>query len=366
MVPNTEGFLYPVVDEKLCIGCHLCQRTCPIHTPKEIHPQVESAFAAHTEDDHILNESSSGGVFSLLGQAVLDQGGLVFGAAFDGPRRVRHVSACNEEEFSLLRGSKYVQSETGDSYQEVKRALLLNRLVLFSGTPCQIAGLQAFLGKDYENLFCIDTICHSVPSPKAWNTFLDEVEQTAGSPVTLANFREKKTGWERYSLYLRFENGSEQRYTGPDNFYVQSFVRGLDTRPSCYSCPAVGKNHASDITLGDFWGIQSVAPACYCQQGTSLVILHTEKGRQLLEQCRSRMVLTEVDFSAAIAQNPAYSVSAKPHPDREQVMAQLDTVPFHELVRPYLGPTKEDQRRTRLDHSFPLRTLRWIKRKIIS
>ena len=364
MKPDEEGFLRPYIDETQCVECQLCRKTCPINDETQSAPMIQEAFACHAKNEELIRQSSSGGVFSLLCQQILDKGGVVFGAAFDTPDRVCHIAVESKDELYRLRGSKYVQSEIGETFSQAKQFLKNGRWVLFSGVPCQIGGLKRYLGREYDTLVCVDTICHSMPSPKSWKAFLQENEKQESSTVTKANFREKKNGWEKYDLHLQFENGHEKRYPAPENWYMRAFISGLSTRKSCYRCAFKGDHHCSDLSLGDFWGVRQAAPETLHESGTSLVLVHTEKGKQWLQSCKDQMVLASVDFETAIQPNPAYKVCAKPHKNRNDFFAKVQIVPFVELVQQCLKPSLKEQIAERIRWSFPARVLRRIKKSL--
>lgn len=363
MQPDEEGFSHPIIDSSKCINCKRCQQVCPILSDNVAKHLPTQAYGAHACDETIVQNSSSGGVFTLLGQAVLDRGGVVFGAAFDTPYRVRHIAIHSKEELCLLRGSKYVQSDLGTTFHEAKSYLQNGNWVLYSGTPCQIAALKSYLGRDYATLLCVDTICHSVPSAKVWQILLVEAEQQIGSPVVSANFRDKKTDWEHYFLSLRFTNQQELSYDSTHNIYMQAFIQGLSTRPSCYSCRFKGENHYSDITLGDFWGVRYASPNCMHENGTSLVLVHTQRGDDFLNYCKDNMILQQTDLQEALDGNPAYSISSNANRFREKFFAQLGWTPLGELVPQLLKPTFRDRCLVRLKRCFLVRALRFIRRQ---
>ena len=341
MTVDTEGFLRPKISAEKCVNCSLCEKSCPI-LDKIVHKIPSStAFAAHSLDAQAVAQSSSGGIFSLLAQQVLDAGGMVFGAALDESWNVRHIAVESKEALFVLRGSKYVQSSIGQTYQQAKQALTAGRSVLFSGTPCQIGGLRAFLGKDYENLLCVDTICHSVPSEKAWQAFL--LEQSGGEKIVHVSFRDKRDGWQGYYMCIRTESGREVLLRPYENPYMQGFLQGLTTRPSCYQCHFKGNHRFSDITLGDFWGVDKTYPQHLWKAGTSLVLCNSEKGMQALNAIGESAVLEPVDFERALEHNPAYFHSSNAHTKRARFWHQLDNQGFSKSIENCrkAGPMKQ-------------------------
>ena len=326
MQENNEGFLHPQVDATLCVRCGLCEKMCPVlHTPPYKDKPQPKAFAAHAGCTDVLEQSSSGGVFTLLAMEVLNAGGIVFGASFDENWNVRHVGVETAEELARLRGSKYVQSALGDTCFQAKQALDAGRQVLFSGTPCQIAGLRRYLKKEYNKLLCVDIICHSVPSPKVWRAFIKDLEDRVGGRLTNVNFRDKRNGWDQYCFRATFENGAEERYRVASNPYMRGFLKDLSTRPSCYHCKFKGISRESDITLGDFWGVQTVIPEAYFEKGTSLVLVNSEKGRDAMAEVAKYSVMQCVDLEMAVRPNPAYSSTFQPNPNRNEFFERLST-----------------------------------------
>ena len=231
MVADNEGFLYPQVKEQLCTNCGICENVCQIlSVPGE--GERPKAFAAWNRDNAVRAESSSGGVFSALMQQTLQQGGVIIGAAFDSTMILRHQSAQNDVESHKFRGSKYLQSLIGDAYREAQEFLQQGRHVLFSGTPCQVAGLYAFLGNDNENLLTCDLVCHGVPSPKVFAAYTANLEKRHNAKVERIAFRRKDCGWKRFSVALSFDNGTEYRRVLTDDPFMLGFLRDTYLRPS--------------------------------------------------------------------------------------------------------------------------------------
>ncbi len=334
MEEDSEGFLYPHIDVSMCVKCGLCEKVCSLNVIKKEHPVI--SYACINGDDSIRMCSSSGGVFTLIAEKVINTGGVVFGAAFtEDYRTVRHVYVDRKEDICLLRGSKYVQSEIGCAFQEAKEFLEANRLVLFTGTPCQIGGLKRFLRRDYPNLLTQDIICHGVPSPLVWKKYLTMREQKANSSVRRMFFRHKKYGWKTFSVLFSFSNNTE--YVGSKNRdpYLRGFIRNLFLRPSCYNCQYKSVEHESDITLADFWGIEDVDASYFDNKGTSLVLIQSKKGKQLLNSISDLMRIQEVQLSEAIQNNAAICHSATHHPNRERFFAELRTDNTEKVMKKY-------------------------------
>lgn len=312
---DEEGFFYPLINNKKCIECGLCVSVCPFHKPfNSCIPQ--KTFAAINEDEAVRKSSSSGGAFSSLANSVLAENGAVFGAMFDENWNVVHGFIENHDELSKLRGSKYVQSRIGKCYEVTERFLKDKRRVLFSGTPCQIAALKKFLGKDYNNLVTVDFICHGVPSPKLWRWYLDLVKKR-GSIVDI-NFRNKDDGWKRFNFAVDYvQNNVSVRAFHRENPYMIAFLDDMSLRPSCNNCQAkAGRSH-SDITLADFWNVDKVVDRIDDDKGVSLLLGNTAKGLMLLESARD-LECHEVDFANAIQFNKAWEESYPMSPNRER------------------------------------------------
>lgn len=341
-VEDDEGFRYPIVDESVCVDCGLCERICPMQSMREINVPLK-VLAAYNEDEDTRMVSSSGGVFSLLAQQTIDKGGVVFGARFNENWQVVIDSAETEEDYKRFRGSKYVQADTNNSFVKCKNLLTEGREVLFTGTPCQIAGLKSFLRKEYEQLITVDLACHGVPSPKVWNDYLEcEIERqykTAHRAVVGNNtvfhslslmslikdirFREKTDGWKKYRFVLQIakspdagENNSVLSSIHDKNPYFQAFNMGVILRPCCYTCTLKNQcRSGSDITLADFWGIENVFPSMDDDKGTSLVLVNTEKGDRIIK--RIDLSYLESTYEIALQYNAGLRVGSNVHPKRK-------------------------------------------------
>lgn len=351
MEADAEGFLYPQIDESRCIRCGRCEKACPVLDPNGKAPGG-NAYAVHNRSAGIVRDSSSGGIFTALAERTIRNGGVVYGAGFEADWSVAHRRIDTEEGLSALRGSKYVQSVMGDSYSRVKADLKAGRPVLFSGTPCQVAGLRRFLGGDDPLLLCVDIICHSVPSPKVWQTYLDSLGKVAS-----VNFRDKRESWQRYYLAVGLEDGREVLVRGRDNRYISAMIQGLSTRPSCYRCSFKGEHRACDITLGDFWGVEAICPDAFHREGTSLILIQSEKGQAAFDAVVDVLDAVPVNREEALAGNPAYAVAARPHEQRKAFFEQLEQMSFAALVDSLLPPASPEPKQ-----SFVLRALRKIRR----
>lgn len=321
MQENGEGFLYPHVEEKECIQCHLCEKTCPVIHPLASHiPQA--VFAAVHMDSHIQIGSSSGGVFMALAELVIAKGGVVFGARFNKNWEVEHGYALSREELLAFQGSKYVQSRIGDSYRVAESYLKDDRWVLFSGSPCQIAGLHAYLRRSYDRLLTVDVVCHGVPSPLVWRRYLNQVVPESNiHNVKRITFRDKSNGWRNYSFCIYMESNaidSEKPFLKEPyrkNAFMRGFLNNFYLRSSCYDCPMRNGRSGSDITLGDYLGIEKQYPEFYDEHGVSLVVIHSEKGNAWYQQCHLRQITT--DYAQATISNSCLVKSVEDSPYRK-------------------------------------------------
>lgn len=315
MREDSEGFLYPHVDTSLCVDCGKCEKVCPVlsqGTPS----RPLKIYAAINPNEIIRLQSSSGGIFTLLAEQVINEGGVVFGARFDESWQVIHDYAETLEGLASFRGSKYVQSRIGDTYQQAEAFLKQGRQVLFTGTPCQIAGLRRFLRKEYDNLLAVDFVCHGVPSPLIWRKYLSEVSQShSTASITSVSFRDKSNSWKRYHVKVCYNNGECLSQPFYDNLFMRGFLADIYLRPSCYACPAKSGKSGADITLADYWGIEHVRPAIDDDKGVGLVLVNTAKGEQCLDE--EKVNLIETSYEEACAGNPSLSHSSRPHTNRD-------------------------------------------------
>lgn len=311
MRTDKEGFWYPEVNKIECIDCGLCEKVCPIINSNEIKRPLK-VYAAINPNEEIRQNSSSGGIFSLLAQYVLSEEGVVFGAKFNNKQEVIHGYCENVEELSAFRGSKYVQSRIGDSYKQAEAFLKVGRKVLFSGTSCQIAGLHKFLRKKYENLLTIDVVCHGVPSPLVWKKYYEEVllkkvikEKGLEQPIVsdmYISFRDKSNGWKKYNFLVKNAHDILYKECFRENPFMKIFLQNISLRPSCYACPAKLGKSGSDITLGDYWGIEHYYPEMDDDKGISLVMVYSSRGLEAFKRVNCNH--QETTYMHAVKGNP--------------------------------------------------------------
>ncbi len=335
------GFRRPMIDKSACIHCNRCELVCPIlnRSPKD-NANTE-VFACKNRDEYVRAQSSSGGIFSALAGRIIAGGGTVYGAAFDEALRVVHRRIDSLSELSDIRGSKYVQSIVGYAMRDVRTDLRQGRKVLFSGTPCQIAGLRSYLGKQYDNLYCVEVVCHGVPNPAIFRHYVSQLERQAGAKLLSIDFRNKANGWQAYETVARFADGSETRVAGHCNPYIRGFIANLYIRPSCTDCRFKSFASGADITLGDFWGSSIFSKEYNDDKGISLVCISSKKGRELFDAIASEVFdpkSSSVDVAAAY--NPCLLHSVKPHRHSRKFYRQYRDSDFDMLVDRLLHESK--------------------------
>ena len=308
MKSDENGFFYPTINSNACVSCSVCVRACPILSSKD---QTYSnsplgCYAAFSTDESVRFHSTSGGIFTHLAEIILEQNGFVIGAQYTADHLVEHSSISEKKDIEKLRQSKYVQSKSGMIYQEVQHLLKKGHPVLFVGTPCQCAALQSFLGKSYDHLLICDFICRGVNSPKSYLDYLKKLEQRYSSPVKLVWFKNKTYGWNHFATKIVFESGDVYLADRENDPFMLQYIKSKSTinmRRSCYQCRFRSLNHPSDITLGDFWGIEELEPELDTTLGVSAVIVNTAKGMSLFNSIRDRICFIEKKLETIVKHN---------------------------------------------------------------
>lgn len=333
MMSDNKGFLYPYVDEKICVNCGICRNLCPSlkKTKKVNHLKV---FACWNKDKQVLQQSSSGGFFSTVAEYVLDKGGVVYGSAFNEELAVMHIGIENKRELNKLRGSKYVQSDINNAYAEAKMNLEKGRYVLFSGTPCQIAGLCGFLHKRYDKLILLEVICHGVPSPLLWKKNLEYIYENKGKKVLKADFRNKKVKWGASIMYYKYSDGSED-FIRPDNdIFYSAFLKNLILRDSCYECKFKDSQTLADFSIGDYWGVANEEKDFYNEHGVSAIVINTEKGLRIWHLVCDKLHFKETMFDKLVKNNSSLITSSYPHKNRSRFFREfIDSNDFYNAYR---------------------------------
>lgn len=312
MESDERGFLHPQIDVSKCVSCSKCKAVCPQNN-KKISGNTGKIYAALARNDELRKRSSSGGIFFLLASWILRNGGVVFGAAYNEQMVVQHIAVFTEEELIKLQGSKYVQSQVRDTYWEAKSLLESGKSVLYTGTPCQIAGLRAYLNKDYDRLLTVDILCHGVPSPGVFRLYVENLQREYGKRVLDIQFRHKHLGWKNYITQVVFEDGSSENVL--KDTYMCGFLKNVYLRESCYQCLYAKVERVGDITLGDFWGYQETAPEHIEDDncGISLVMVNTDSGARALHRIKRQLALAPRELEEAKKGNPILTNSALKH-----------------------------------------------------
>ncbi len=340
---DEEGFIHPSINYDMCMECKRCVSACPIITPNHLRSYTPlKTLAVWAKDKNILRQSSSGGVFTMLSNYVLQNGGIVFGATLNSNKVVEHIFIEVKKDLYKLQGSKYVQSDIGKSYLKCKEFLNSKRLVLFTGTPCQIAGLLAFLDKkEFNNLITIDIVCHGVPTPLILREYITFFEYKEKSKAKTLKFRDKKWSWNRYNFVIEFQNGNI--YYGPWELdpYLRGFLRNLFLRPSCHCCNYSHPLRHSDITLGDFWGFKSRKnEKLNYDKGVSLVLINTVKGEKTFNSITDAKVCYERKYEDAIRTQVALRKSFPANRLRSQFWKDHKKMEPSILMEKYCYPEK--------------------------
>ena len=300
MAENKEGFIYPLLDKELCVECGICERACPYSKTDGMSSPI-AVYAAQHKDKEVLQDSSSGGMFSALAEYALSLGGLVCGSVFDENLRAIHILSDNPTDVMRMRGSKYVQSDLCGVYPEIRTALGEGRTVLFTGTPCQVDGLKRYLGKPYENLLTVDLICHGVPSPKLLFDFLSS--RSDKKKITDLKFRDKRrNGWRSAGSVT--VNGRVKTISPFNQSYYQLYyLQNNVSRTCCYECKYATSDRVGDLTIGDYWNIRDVLPGVNADGGFSAILVNTENGKRALDAIRHKLVLHETSLSDCVKGN---------------------------------------------------------------
>lgn len=334
MIRDEDGFCYPQISEELCVDCGACDTVCPISNIPEP-PSTQIAYAVKHKDAEILNKSTSGGVFTALSDQVLSLGGVVYGAAFDENMVVTHIRAADKETRDRMRGSKYVESNIGDTFLSVKKDLEDKKAVLFTGTPCQIAGLKKFLrGKD-DGLICCDLLCHGVPSSVIFGEHLKFISKLKKKAVIGYDFRPKRWSWHVHREIVRLENNVEYHSSPYSDLWRNIYYSRVATRPSCNNCVYSNLNRRGDISIGDCRGIDKVLTDFESNHGVSLVIINTPAGEKCFDAVKDMVEFRKMDVNDVL--QPPLRVSSKPNPCSEKFFDDYRKFGYKKAVFNYFG-----------------------------
>lgn len=338
-VEDSHSFIYPQTDSSKCINCSKCFGVCPFENKGETADmQQQKFYAAKSKNDKTIKDSSSGGAFSEIVEAVCDESFAVFGAELNNNLKAVHTFIEDKNDLPRLQKSKYLQSNTGDSFKKAKEFLADGKKVIFAGTPCQIAGLKNFLGKDYDKLLCIDIVCHGVPSQKMFDKYISELEKELGSKVTGFTFRnkvnfDKPKKCNQKTVLIKTADGKETVKEVLQCEYLAAFHEALTYRDSCAQCPFANTERVGDITIADFWGGEKYYPDFYDPRGTSLMIFNNQKGLSYLEKIKARTAVIETDREKACKNNAQLRRPVRFHPNRDKFLELNKNNPFCYSVR---------------------------------
>lgn len=333
MKQDEKGYLYPEIRKDSCVDCKLCEKVCPLKKKEENKKFGKIAYGVKNKDEHEREKSSSGGIFVEVAKFILNNDGVVYGVEMNDDFQVKHGRATTLEDARKFQGSKYVQSDKQAIFCMVQKDLKEGKEVLFTGTPCEIAGLKKYLRKEYDNLYTMDLICHGVPSGKLLNAFLKGKEKLYSSQIIELKFREKVYGWRNQEIYIKFKNG--RIYHAPiwvDNFY-RLFTNNYILRDSCYACRFSSMERQGDITIGDFWNLKNVNEEFEDKLGVSSVIINSEKGEKVFETLKNKFDIIECSLNE-INQKNLNSPSPKPY-HYEEFQRMIEKKGFEYCLKKY-------------------------------
>lgn len=330
------GFRYPQIDKDACVNCGQCEKVCPIDKALEVSAE-QKAYAAVHKDDEVLAKSTSGGAFTAIADAVFAQGGIVYGAAMLDGMQVKHIRTSGKDDFEGLRSSKNLQSDTGTTYQMVEQDLKQGKTVLYSGTPCQIDGLKNFLGKDYENLYTVDIVCHGVGSQAYFDKYMDYARERYGK-IKALRFRSKEyAGWSCGGVVVVDSSDCLKKipYRDFDNYYYSYFLSGDIYRKSCYSCKYANTNRVGDFTLGDYWGVEALNLPLQTENGCSLLLVNNRHAMQLLDEIES-LDRVETTVEQAAHCNKQLNAPSKLMDSRQNRIGEYESMSGQQIQKEYL------------------------------
>lgn len=336
---DNEGFAYPVVDKEKCVNCGLCEKACPTFKNLNLEKYNYEGYVCYNTNEEARKSSSSGGIFILLCEEVINKKGVVFGASFDENFIVKHSYAETLEGCEKFKGSKYVQSQIGDTYKQAKKFLEEGRIVLFSGTQCQIKGLNLFLNKKYENLLAVDIICHGVPSPMVFEKYKEILKNKYNSNINNISFRDKRIGWRKFSFTATFDNNEFYTKDLKEDPYLKGFLKNLYLRPSCYECKSKNFSNGADISLADYWGVYDKHPDFFDDKGSSLLLINSKKGKAMLEEISNKIKYKETDLDFAISRNKCIIQPTFKTDKREKFFEKIDKKEMISVIEKLTRPS---------------------------
>lgn len=363
MMPDADGFVFPVIDTSICTECGVCLGVCAFQNVPVTADGPVATYAAVNKDQTTLRSSSSGGVFAALASLTFERGGVVVGCAFNGDMEPEHICIDSPAGMKRLQGSKYVQGDVKNTYVEAQEYLQEGRRVLYAGTPCQIAGLKSYLGKDYDTLVTADLICHGVPGAAFFKGYIKQLEGELKGKVVDFKFRDKSRGRGLMAKVSYERNGVlQERLIEPlTSPYYSYFLRGDIYRESCYQCKYAGGSRQGDFTMGDYWGIEKAHPEVDTRNGVSVLLVNSEKGRALVPELSKLLILTESTFDQARAQNGQLNRPTVMSNRREAVLRTWRDGGYRAVADEYYRASKKRLALLRLKAMIPGRAKRLIR-----
>lgn len=335
-ITDEQGFWQMQIDETKCIKCKLCQKSCPALFKPNITDLVSKVYACWHKDKAKRQQAASGGLFTALMQNALKHNYFVCGATLTSDMQVKHIIIDKIEDYKLLVGSKYVQSNLSDTFKQIRALLLKGNKVLFSGTPCQVSGLYAFLKKRYENqLFTVDLLCHGVPSPEIFKKYIAHMEQLYDDKLINFQFRHKP-GWRRYQVILEFASGKQDITYKDTSPYIRGFLKGNFLRPSCYDCDYTSLKRYSDLTIGDFWNyFADNSTDIDDDKGISFMLINNENGKALFDLAKDDLFYLAKDFNRSTSTSPRLHKPTKKPATYEQFWQDYNNKDFENIIKEY-------------------------------
>lgn len=339
MMEDEEGFLYPHVNKDVCNDCGACNKICPVQSPILEEPFEQQAVLFQHKDEKILRESTSGGLFTALATWVIEHGGVVYGAAYDGDFVIRHVGIDSIEGLRRFRNSKYAQSIVGNSFVDVREQLRVGRWVLFSGTPCQLEGLHKFLHRDYDTLLKVDVVCHACPSPLVFRKYIGMVAGVDMKGIKDIRFRDKVYGYKYSVMSFVGNNGYVYKEGIDTDVMLRAFFNNISPRPSCFACPAKKRYRKTDFTIWDCFDVGKFSRALDNDKGVTRALVHSDKGWRIWQEIRTFGISEEIDANAAVTGVKEMVKSVEMNPQRAAFFHNLNTMSAEECFRKYFPVT---------------------------
>lgn len=338
---NEKGFYRPACVPDLCVNCGLCQNVCPSLHPLEESEFKQTAYFGFNRSEKIKKKSSSGGLFSAIAESVLSKGGIVYGAMFDENMTCVISNSEAQKGIEKFRGSKYVQAKVGsDTYSEIRKKLHSNQLVLFSGTPCQVAGLKSYLGKDFDNLLTVDFLCHGVPSPLVNQKYVKYLENQRGAKITSLKHRDKYKSWRIFNFLISYSDGEQSRVFRCEDPYYQLFLRNFSVQDTCFHCQYTKPSRNSDLTLADYWIDVSNKRYFDDDQGMSLILLNSKKGMSVFKEISDGLKYQQIDFDMVKQKYGYLNIPTPKPPMWENFWKDIKAMAFTDIIKKYGYPAR--------------------------